>query len=109
MIRSVLQEQRWNNQGQAVQVWKAEPQKETYPLPGTNKKPIVQVDEGRNYYPTSFNFVSLVLLSNNHKIVLPGPHFFIQKTPWNNPNQVKKHHGSHDPSLHQPVPPKERG
>jgi hypothetical protein len=61
--RSVLQEQRWNNQGQAVQVWKAELQNETYLLPGTNKNPIVQVDEGRIYYPASFNLVSLALLS----------------------------------------------
>ena len=37
--RSVLQEQRWNNQGQAVQVWKAELQKEIYPLPGTRENP----------------------------------------------------------------------
>jgi hypothetical protein len=27
----------------------------------------------------------------------------------NQPNQVKKHHGSHGPSPHQPVPPNERG
>jgi hypothetical protein len=37
----------------------AEPEKETYLLPGTKEKPIVQVDEGRNYYPTSFKLVSL--------------------------------------------------
>ena len=36
--RSVLQEQRWNNQGQAVQVWKVRV-KETYPLPGTRENP----------------------------------------------------------------------
>ena len=61
--RSVLQEQRWNNQGQAVQVYEAQLEKETYLLPGTTEKPIVMVDEGRNCYPTSFNLVSLVLLS----------------------------------------------
>jgi hypothetical protein len=71
--RSVLQEQRWNNQGQAVQVWKAELQKETYLLPGTRE---IQVDEGRNYYPTSFNIVSLVPLSKNHEKVLPGTSLF---------------------------------
>ena len=27
----------------------------------------------------------------------------------NKPNQVKKHHGSHDPSLHQPIPRKNGG
>jgi len=53
-IRSLLQEQRWNNQGQVVQVLEAESGKETYILPGTKEKPIVQVDEGRNCYPTSF-------------------------------------------------------
>ncbi len=62
--RSVLQEQRWNNQGQAVQVYEVEREKETYrPLPGTKENPIVQVDEGRNCYPTSFNDVALALLS----------------------------------------------
>ena len=76
--RSVLQEQRWNNQGQAVQVWKAELQKETYLLPGTKE---IQVDEGRNYYPTSFNVVSLVPLSKTTKKYSLGPHFFIQKPP----------------------------
>jgi hypothetical protein len=34
------------------------------------------VDEGRNYYPTSFNNLSLVLLSKNHKKVLPGTSLF---------------------------------
>jgi hypothetical protein len=58
----VLKEHRWNTQGQAVQVWKAVLENETYLLPGTNKNPIVQVDEGRNYYLTSFNLVSLALL-----------------------------------------------
>ncbi len=62
-IHSVLQEQRWNNQGQAVQVFEVEPENETYQLPGTKEKPIVQVDEGRNCYPTIFKFVSLAQLS----------------------------------------------
>ena len=57
--RSVLQEQRWNNQGQVVQVFEAEPEHETYLLPGTKEKPIVQVDKGRECYPTSFKFVPL--------------------------------------------------
>ncbi len=47
-------------------------EKETYLLPGTKGKPIVQVDKGRNYYPTSFNILSLVLLSKHHEKVLPG-------------------------------------
>ena len=78
---SVLQEQRWNNQGQAVQVKKAELEKETYLLPETNEKPIVQVDEGRNCYPTSFNLVSLVLLSKNHEKILPGTSLCLNQKP----------------------------
>jgi hypothetical protein len=34
------------------------------------------VDEGRNYYPTSFNILSLGLLSKNHEKVLPGTSLF---------------------------------
>jgi len=90
--RSVLQEQRWNNQGQAVQVKKAELEKETYLLPETNEKPIVQVDEGRNCYPTSFNLVSLVLLSKNHEKILPGTSLFHPEASVNQPNQVKEYH-----------------
>ncbi len=41
MTMDVLQEQRWNNQGQAVQVIEAEPENETYLLPGTKEKPKV--------------------------------------------------------------------
>ena len=36
---SVLQEQQWNNQGQAVQVFEVEPENETYLLHGTKEKP----------------------------------------------------------------------
>ena len=72
IIRSMLQEQRWNNQGQAVQVFEAEPENETYLLPGTKEKPKVQVDEGRNCYPTSFKFVSLARLSKKTQ----------KSTPW---------------------------
>ena len=36
----------------------------------------IQVDGGRNYYPTSLNLVSLVLLSKNHEKVLPGTPLF---------------------------------
>ncbi len=60
---SVLQEQQWNNQGQAVHFFEAEQGNETYLLPGTKEKPIVQVDEGRNCYPNSFKFASLAQLS----------------------------------------------
>ena len=87
--RSVLQEQRWNNQGQAVQVYEAEHENETYLLPGTKENPIVQVDGGRNCYPTSFELVSLVLLFKNHEKVLPGTSLFHQKRSVNKPNQVK--------------------
>ena len=38
-------------------------ERKTYPLPGTKECPIVQVNTGRNYYPTSFKFASLALLS----------------------------------------------
>ena len=69
---SVLQEQQWNNQGQAVQVFEAEPENEFYLLPGTREKPKVQVDKGRNCYPTSFKFVSLARLSKKTQ----------KSTPW---------------------------
>ena len=36
----------------------------------------IQVDGGRNYYPTSLNLASLVLLSKNHEKVLPGTSLF---------------------------------
>ncbi len=65
--RNMLQEQRWNNQDQAVQVYEVEREKETYLLPGTKENPIVQVDDGRNCYPTSFKLLSLALLSKNHE------------------------------------------
>ena len=107
--RSVLQEQRWNNQGQAVQVYEAEHENETYLLPGTKENPIVQVDGGRSCYPTSFKLLSLVLLSKNHEKVLPGTSLFHPEASVNKPNQVQEHHGSHGPSPHQPVPPNERG
>jgi hypothetical protein len=84
-------------------------ERKTYPLPGTKEFPIVQVDKGRNYYPTSFDFASLALLSKNQEKVLPGTSLFHPEASVNKPNQVKKHHGSHDPSPHQPVPPDERG
>jgi hypothetical protein len=87
--RSVLQEQRWNNQGQAVQVYEAEHENETYLLPGTKENPIVQVDGGRNCYPTSFGLASLVLLSRNHEKVLPGTSLFHPEASVNQPNQVK--------------------
>jgi hypothetical protein len=51
-------------------------EKKTYPLPGTKENPIVQVDESRNYYPTSFNFAPLALLSKNHEKVLLGTSLF---------------------------------
>jgi hypothetical protein len=55
-------------------------ERKTYPLPGTKEFPIVQVDEGRNYYPTSFKFASHALLSRkNRKKYFLGPHFFTQK------------------------------
>jgi hypothetical protein len=41
-------------------------------LPGTKENPIVQVDDGRNCYPTSSKLLSLTLLSKNHK----------KSTPW---------------------------
>ncbi len=37
-------------------------ERKTYPLPGTKENPIVQVDTGRNYYPTSFKFYLFALL-----------------------------------------------
>jgi hypothetical protein len=50
----------------------------------------IQVDGGRNYYPTSFKFGSLALLfQKTMKKYSLGPHFFTQKPPWNKPNQVK--------------------
>ena len=65
-------------------------ERKTYPLPGTKENPIVQVDESRNYYPTSFNFAPLALLSKNHKKVLPGTSLFHLEASVNKPNQVKE-------------------
>ena len=53
------------------------------------KKPIVQVDDERNCYPTSFKLLSLALLSKNHKKVLPGTSLFHPEASVNQPNQVK--------------------
>jgi len=79
--RSVLQEQQWNNQGQAVQVFDAEPENETYPLPETKENPIVQVDEGRHYYPTILSLRPSLSFPKNTKKYSLGPHFFTQKPP----------------------------
>jgi len=62
---------------------------ETYLLPGTKEKPIVQVDSGRNYYPTSFKLLLPALLSKNHNKVLPGTSLFHPEASVNKPNQVK--------------------
>ncbi len=40
---------------------------------------IVQVDKGRNYYPTSLSFISSLSFSKNHKKVLPGTSLLHQK------------------------------
>jgi hypothetical protein len=64
-------------------------ERKTYPLPGTKENPIVQVDEARNYYPTSFNFAPLALLSKNHEKVIPGTSLFHPEASVNKPNQVK--------------------
>ena len=42
---------------------------------------IIQVDKGRNYYPTSLSFISLLSFSKNHEKYFLGPHFFTQKPP----------------------------
>jgi hypothetical protein len=43
---------------------------------------IVQVDKGRNYYPTRIKFPSLALIfGKTTKKYFLGPHFFIQKPP----------------------------
>jgi len=52
--------------------YRSGPENETYLLPGTKEKPKVQVDKGRNCYPTSFKFVSLVRLSKKTQ----------KSTPW---------------------------
>jgi len=69
----------------------------------------IQVDGGRNYYSTCFDFLSLVRISKNHEKVLPGTSLFHPEASVNKPNQVKYHHGAHDPFLHQPVPQNELG
>ncbi len=62
--------------------FEAERGKETYLLPGTKENPIVQVDGGRNYYPTSFKFASLAPpLPKTTKKYFLGPLFFTQKPP----------------------------
>ena len=72
------------------------------------KNPIVQVDGGRNYYPTRFKFASLALLSKNHKKVLPGTSLFHPEASVNKPNQVKGIMAPATPPL-IPVPLNERG
>ena len=42
---------------------------------------IVQVDKGRNYYPTSLSFISLLSFSKNHEKYFLGPHFFTRSAP----------------------------
>ncbi len=69
-------------------VKQSEERKLTYYLE-LKKNPIVQVDGGGNYYPTSFKFASLVLLSKNHEKVLPGTSLFHPEASMNKPNQVK--------------------
>ena len=69
----------------------------------------IQVNGGRNYYSTCFDFLSLVRISKNHEKVLPGTSLFRPEASVNKPNQVKYHHGAHDPFLHQPVPQNELG
>ena len=89
MARSVLQEQDEATRARWYRFFEAEREKETYLLPETKENPIVQVDEGRNYYPTSFEFASLALLSKNHEKVLPGTSLFHPEASVNKPNQVK--------------------
>ncbi len=60
--RSVLQEQRCTTKARRYRFLKQSEEKKTYPLPGTKENPIVQVDTGRNYYPTSFKFYLFALL-----------------------------------------------
>jgi len=70
--------------------FEAERGKETCLLPGTKENPIVQVDGGRNYYPTSFKFASLAPPpSKNHEKILPGTSLFHPEASVNKPNQVK--------------------
>ena len=49
----------------------------------------IQVDGGRNYYSTCFDFLSLVRISKNHEKVLPGTSLFHPEASVNQPNQVK--------------------
>ena len=52
-------------------------ERKTYPLPDTKENPIVQVDTGRNYYPTRVKyFLFALLFSKNHEKVLPGTSLF---------------------------------
>ncbi len=50
---------------------------------------IVQVDEGRNYYPTSLSLHPSQSFPENHKKVLPGTSLFHPEASMNKPNQVK--------------------
>jgi hypothetical protein len=85
----VLQEQEEATKARRYRFLKQSEERKTYPLPGTKENPIVQVDEGRNYYPTTLEFVSIALLSKNHEKVLPGTSLFHPEASVTKPNQVK--------------------
>jgi hypothetical protein len=79
VAHSVLQEQDEATRARRYKVWKAKQNtKETYLLPETKKHLIVQVKNGRNWYPTSH--FSLTFPKPMKKYSL-GPHFFTQKPP----------------------------
>jgi hypothetical protein len=85
----VLQEQEEATKARRYRFLKQSEERKTYPLPGTKENLIVQVDEGRNYYPTILEFVSIALLSKNHEKVLPGTSLFHPEASVTKPNQVK--------------------
>ena len=113
------------NKARRYRFLKQSKENETYLLPGTKEKPIVQVDggrnyyptsfkllslallsvdRGRNYYPTSFKLLSLVLLSKNHEKVLPGTSLFHPKASVSKPNQVKGKLAPTTPTINYPAP-----
>jgi hypothetical protein len=76
----------------------------TYPLPDTKENPIVQVDTGRNYYPTSFKFYLFALLFQEPQKSTPWDLTFSPEALRDKPNQVKEN-GPHDPPHQLPCAP----
>jgi hypothetical protein len=73
-------------------------ERKTYPLPDTKENPIVQVDTGRNYYPTSVKFYLFTLLFQEPRKSTPWELTFSPEALREKPNQEKEYNDAQDPS-----------